>query len=86
MVEINKKFHEVQNISFDGDLMYLKVDSDTYEIDLNELAKTSPLLLKANNHQRACYQATASGNGILWLSIDEALSVDGLIKIGKRII
>jgi Protein of unknown function (DUF2442) len=85
MSELKKKFYEVQNISFEGDLMKLTIDNQLYEIDLKELAKQSNRLLYASEAHRNQYEIDGAGYGIHWNIIDEHLSIKGLLAIAKQI-
>ena len=72
------KAHNVQSISFTGEIMRLRVDGRDYDIDigkkLNRLARATP-------EQRANFEISPSGYGIHWPDVDEDLSIDGLIGV-----
>ncbi len=64
------KTHTIQDITFDRDLMILKVDDKTI---LVSLAKVSKKLYSASEMQRQFYTISPSGYGIHWPLIDEDL-------------
>jgi hypothetical protein len=72
--------HQVYEIKFDKDKMYLMIDGESIVIDL---AKVSPKLKFAEDFQRAIYKVSPSGYGIHWPLIDEDLAVESLIKTSK---
>ena len=74
------KVHQVDSISFQGDVMKLRADGQDYRIDLVGLATVSDRLLKSTGIERATYEVSPSGYGIHWPLIDEDLTVDGLIR------
>ena len=74
------KVHQVESISFSGDVMKLRADGQDYRIDLAGLATVSDRLLKSSGVARATYEVSPSGYGIHWPLIDEDLTVDGLIR------
>ena len=72
--------HKIEELTFDKNAMFLKVDGKTIEIPLD---KASNKLYTANTIQRELYKISPSGYGIHWPLIDEDLSIDYLIKIAK---
>jgi hypothetical protein len=72
--------HKIEELTFDNNYMFLKVDGKTLMIPLN---KASKKLLEANDIQKGIYKISASGYGIHWPLIDEDLSVDNLIKLAE---
>lgn len=72
------KYHVVESIQFQGELLCVKIDGQDYEFDLK---KHSEKLLNANEKIRNHYQLSPSGYGISWPDIDEDLSIDGLLGI-----
>ena len=77
------KVHNVESISFSGNLMKLRADGQNYRIALTGLATISDRLLKSSGVERATYQVSPSGYGIHWPLIDEDLTVDGLIRAAQ---
>jgi hypothetical protein len=72
--------HKIEELTFDNNYMFLKVDGKTLMIALN---KASKKLLEADDIQKGIYKISASGYGIHWPLIDEDLSVDNLIKLAE---
>jgi len=72
------KAHKVENISFSGTTMLLRVDGEDYQIDFTG---QSQRLAAATPKQRRIFVVSPSGYGIHWPELDEDLSVDGLIGI-----
>jgi NAD(P)H-hydrate repair Nnr-like enzyme with NAD(P)H-hydrate epimerase domain len=75
------KAHEVEQISFSGSVMFLRVDGRDYEVDISF---QSQRLASATLAQLQNYIVSPSGYGIHWPDIDEDLSVDGLIGVKHR--
>ncbi|MCX6354447.1 MAG: DUF2442 domain-containing protein [Candidatus Aureabacteria bacterium] len=72
------KFHEVQDVSFSGIIMHLRIDGREYRIDIRTQSKR---LAKATPKQRGNFEISPSGYGIHWPDLDEDLSIDGLIGV-----
>ena len=72
------KQHEVESISFDGNWMVLAVDGQVYRLPLSQV---SDRLAKASETDRTLYRIAPSGYGIHWLTLDEDLSIDGLLRL-----
>jgi hypothetical protein len=72
------KQHEVESIAFDGDWMILAVDGQVYRLPLSQV---SDRLAKASEAERKLYHIAPSGYGIHWLTLDEDLSIDGLLRL-----
>jgi hypothetical protein len=72
------RVHDVQDVSFKGTWMLLKIDGKNYRIDL---AERSIRLARATQQQRENVEITPSGYGLHWPDIDEDLSIDGLIGV-----
>ncbi|MBI5773077.1 MAG: DUF2442 domain-containing protein [Verrucomicrobia bacterium] len=77
---MNKRFHTVERIEFDGDVMRLAVDGSVYRLSVPAV---SGRLARATAEQRGQFQVSPSGYGIHWPALDEDLSVDGLIRMAK---
>ena len=73
-----KAVHKIQEISFSGSQMRIKVDGKEFVINLTKISKR---LLKASKKERETYKVFPSGYGIHWPLIDEDLSVDALLGI-----
>lgn len=76
-----RKFHQVERLGFDGDIMVLRVDGAEHRFLLSEV---SPKLLAASQAEREKYEISPSGYGIHWPALDEDLSIDGLLSITHR--
>lgn len=76
------KYHEIKNLDFTDDAMIIVIDGKEYKFILN---KISPPLDKASDSDRRNYMISPSGYGIHWPSIDEDLSIDGLLGIIHKI-
>ena len=72
------KAHDVQQISFSGTIMRLRVDGKQYQIDI---AAASERLRNATQNQRENFEISPTGYGIHWPELDEDLSIDGLIGV-----
>ncbi len=72
------KQHDVQELDFDDEQMYLTVDGQTYEIPI---AQASSRLANATHAERCLYRISPSGYGTHWFAIDEDLSINGLLKL-----
>ena len=73
-----KTYHDIEKVTFDGDALLLKVDGKEHRFDL---ADVSSRLLAASPAERAKFETSPSGYGIHWPSLDEDLSIDGLLGI-----
>jgi hypothetical protein len=69
--------HNIEAISFEQDLICLKVDRQVIKLPLSKVSKK---LEQANDIQRNLFTISPSGYGIHWPLIDEDLSVDSLLK------
>lgn len=72
------KHYDVQGIGFESDLMILVVDNVQYQIPLKQ---ASVVLLQASELDRNLYKISPSGYGIHWITLDEDLSIQGLLKV-----
>ena len=75
---VMKKYHEVNQVTFQGSKLLICVNDQRLECELSEV---SPALLNASEDERNHYQVSPSGYGIHWPLIDEDLSIDGLIGV-----
>jgi Protein of unknown function (DUF2442) len=69
--------HNIEAISFEQNLICLKVDGQIIKLPLSKVSKKLEI---ANDIQRNLYTISPSGYGIHWPLIDEDLSVDSLLK------
>lgn len=74
------KQHEVEGIDFEGDWMILTVDGQVYRLPLSQV---SDRLVNASEVDRKIYRIAPSGYGIHWLTLDEDLSIQGLLRLAK---
>lgn len=72
------KQHEVESLDFEGDCMTLGVNGQVYRLPL---AQISERLANANKTDRKIYRIAPSGYGIHWPTLDEDLSINGLLKL-----
>ena len=72
------KAHQIQEVSWSGTTLALRVDGKRYEV---EITKYSARLAKATEEQRDNFEVSPTGYGIHWPDVDEDLSVDGLIGV-----
>ncbi len=72
------KQHEVESLDFEQDWMALKVDGQVYRLPL---AQVSERLANATEADRKIYRIAPSGYGIHWPTLDEDLSINGLLKL-----
>jgi hypothetical protein len=72
------KFHNVEKLEFEGDVMVVKVDGNQYRLPLS---KISTRLANASKLEREQFEISSSGYGVHWPIIDEDLSIDGLLGI-----
>jgi hypothetical protein len=70
--------HNVQSLEFQEQMMVLQVDDHIYHIPI---AQASPHLAQASDRDRHHYRIAPSGYGIHWPTLDEDLSINGLIKL-----
>lgn len=70
--------HEVESLDFEGDWMTLRVDGQVYRLPL---AQVSDRLANASEADRKIYRIAPSGYGIHWTTLDEDLSINGLLKL-----
>ncbi len=75
------KFYNVKSIEFHQEWMTLTLDTDTYQIPIQQISQR---LYTATDAERNCYKISPSGYGIHWPAIDEDLSVKGLISLAIR--
>lgn len=76
------QYHTVQSLTFDQEAMILSVDGSTYYIPINQASKR---LAQATEAERKLYQISPSGYGIYWFTLDEDLSIDGLIRLANNL-
>ena len=72
------KQYEVQSLDFRDEWMILVVNGQTYQIPI---AQASMRLAQASERDRQLYRVAPSGYGIHWATLDEDLSIRGLLTI-----
>ena len=73
-----KKYHDVKDITFTDTLMIITINGEEYKFNLSDVSQR---LASASETERNNYNVSPSGYGIHWPSIDEDLSIDGLLGI-----
>lgn len=73
-----KKYHDIKNIRFDEEKLYINIDGKEYSFLLESI---SVKLSKSSKEELEQYVISSSGYGIHWDLIDEDLSIDGLLGI-----
>jgi len=73
-----KSYHRLENLRFQGDWLLLTIDGEERKYDLREI---SPALAAASEEKRNKFEISPSGYGIHWPTLDEDLSIDGLLGI-----
>ncbi len=69
--------HNIQDVSFEGDLICLLVDGTSIKLPLEKISKK---LAAASETERNLFTISPSGYGIHWPLIDEDLSIEHLLK------
>ena len=72
------KLYDIQDINFNDDVMLLTINGECYHIAIKE---ASDRLFQASDIDRRLYKIAPSGYGIHWITLDEDLSIQGLLKI-----
>jgi hypothetical protein len=70
------KIHDISAIKFNSDNLILVVDGKTFQLKLSEL---SMKLASASDTDRNTYIISPSGYGIHWPTIDEDISINGIL-------
>ena len=76
------KYHYVEDVRFEGKVLYLTVDGDPCSIDL---AQQSARLRNATIEAVQCVEVSPSGYGLHWPEVDEDLSIDGMLGLRHEI-
>jgi len=74
------KHHNIQSLDFDAQWIIVIVDGQTVRLPI---AETSQRLANASETERKTYQVSPSGYGIHWPTLDEDLSIDGLLRLAQ---
>lgn len=70
----------ISNVYFETESMVISINDQNYRFKLNEI---SVKLANADEQDRKNFVISPSGYGIHWPSIDEDLSINGLLKKGQ---
>ena len=76
-----KKYHFIKNLRFDKHFMLITVDGKDLKIDLRRYSRK---LATADDASRMRNEISPSGYGIHWPTLDEDLSIDGMISPAVR--
>lgn len=76
-----KKYHQVNVVEINSEVVRLRIDSKLYEFELSEISEK---LVNATDIERNLYDISPSGYGIHWPLLDEDLSIDGFLGITHR--
>ena len=72
-----EKAYKISNIYFDQENLVLILNDQKYSFKVNEISEK---LAKADETSRNNFQISPSGYGIHWPSLDEDLSINGLLN------
>ena len=73
--------HTIKDVYLDESNLRLIINGKQYSFDLSKISKR---LLKAKQEEKENFHISPSGYGISWPSIDEDLSIDGLLGIKHK--
>jgi len=73
-----KKHHHVEHVRFEDGKLLLTIDGVGKSFDL---ADVSDILSQASDQDLNNFEISLSGYGISWPSLDEDISIDGLLGI-----
>jgi len=76
-----KKHHSVEVAEINESILKARIDGKEY---IFELEKISKKLNAADINEKNAFVVSPSGYGISWPSIDEDLSIDGLLGIKHK--
>jgi len=79
--KVMKKLHKIERIAFGKDKLILKVDGKEYKFRLTDI---SGCLADAPAEKREKFEISPSGYGIHWPLLDEDLSINGLLSMGRK--
>ena len=71
---------KISSVSFSSDLIMITTDRGSYQCKISEISQR---LSAASDSDRNNFKISPSGYGIHWPSIDEDLSISGLIAFGR---
>jgi hypothetical protein len=73
-----EKAFEISTILFENDYFVIVINKQEYRFQINTISKK---LTDADEQQRNNYLISPSGYGIHWPTLDEDLSVNGLLNL-----
>jgi hypothetical protein len=73
--------YKISNIYFERDMLVLILNDQKYLFTLTDISEK---LAKADEKERNNFQVSPSGYGIHWPSLDEDLSINGLLNQIKK--
>jgi hypothetical protein len=76
-----EKAYNITNLSFESNFMVITVDNQTIKLKLTDISEK---LARASEKERNDFKISPSGYGIHWQSLDEDLSINGLLKSGRK--
>lgn len=71
------KAYNITNLKFESDYMIITIDNQTIKLRLKDISER---LQNASEKERNDYKISPSGYGIHWQTLDEDLSINGLLK------
>lgn len=75
-----KKIYKINEVKIENDYLILVIDNQLFRFNLSEISNK---LEKASDIERQDYRISPSGYGIHWKSLDEDLSIAGLLNKGR---
>jgi hypothetical protein len=75
-----EKAYNITNLSFESNFMVITVNNQTIKLKLTDISEK---LAKASEKERNDFKISPSGYGIHWQSLDEDLSINGLLKSSR---
>ena len=76
-----EKAYDITNISFESNFMVITVNNQIIKFRLIDISEK---LAKASEKERNDFKISPSGYGIHWQSLDEDLSINGLLKSSRK--
>ena len=73
-----RNYHTIQSLQFSSTELIIKIDNISYTFVLQKISKK---LYNAGQNERENFTISPSGYGISWPTLDEDLSIDGLLGI-----
>ncbi len=72
--------YSIQEVEFDEEYLFLKIDGHAVKLRLTDISEK---LAKASESEKNDYSISPSGYGINWKSLDEDLSINGLLRMAQ---